>query len=76
MTNANTPGSSNSSEGLLTPDAGPDTSRATYSDEQADLNDSSHDLDNTDEIIPSPSGEDSKGHVVDRQLSDISHLPG
>ena len=73
---ANTPDPANSGDSLLTPDAGPDTSRATYSDEQTDLNDSSSDLDNVDLPIPDTSREDARDNVVDRQMGVISRLPG
>ncbi len=63
--------------GFLTPDAGPDTSRADYSsDRPQDLNDSSHDSDNVDIPIPKGPGVDFSANVVDRQMRAINQMPG
>jgi hypothetical protein len=69
------PGSSTFGSGYLTPDAGPDISRADYSaDYPSDSNDSLHDDENVD--VPGPDSNEPGENVVDRQLGSISQLPG
>ena len=68
-------GADTTGSGFLTPDAGPDTSRADYS-EESDLNDATHDYDNVDEPVPHTSVEESRGNVVDRQMRIIGRTSG
>ncbi|MBD2741721.1 hypothetical protein [Coleofasciculus sp. FACHB-1120] len=68
-------GADNTGSGFLTPDAGPDTARADYS-EESDLNDATHDYDNVDEPVPDTSVEESRGNVVDRQMRIIGRTSG
>ncbi|WP_199330746.1 hypothetical protein [Microcoleus sp. FACHB-68] len=63
--------------GFLTPDAGPDTSRASYSDAlNPDRNDSSHDDENVDVPVPEPSGTADNPNVVDRQINITNRSAG
>ncbi len=89
--NPNTPGSSQAGSGELTPDAGPDTSRANYSDvgtpdiqqpdssksdEKPDLNDSRHESNNVDQPIPEPSTGVQDENIGDRQIGIIGRTAG
>lgn len=69
-------GADTTGSGFLTPDAGPDTSRADYADNQADTNDSSHDYDNVDEQVPDTSLEESQANVADHQMRIIGRTSG
>ena len=63
--------------GFLTPDAGPDTSRASYSDTlNPDRNDSSHDDENVDISVPEPSGTANSPNFVDRQINITNRIAG
>ncbi|MBW4679030.1 MAG: hypothetical protein KME19_02805 [Microcoleus vaginatus WJT46-NPBG5] len=64
--------------GFLPPDAGLDTSRASYFDAlNPDRNDSSHDAENVVDVpVPEGSGTAENPNVVDRQINIINRNAG
>ncbi len=71
----NTPGSSTHGSGEINIDAGPDTSDDSQL-QQPDLNDSSHEFDNSDVAIPEPFNDNQDENIVDRQIGIIGRTAG
>ncbi|MCP6761275.1 MAG: hypothetical protein NHB32_21645 [Fischerella sp. CENA71] len=71
----NTPGSSTHGSREINIDAGPDNSDNSQL-QQPDLNDSSHEFENSDVAIPEPFNDHQDENIVDRQIGIIGRTAG